>query len=1014
MYSTRIRESLRELNIKEISYILIANKVPPEHRGSTSLAFLQSIPWMVVFDLFDPNSRKDGLHHIFNETNDSAPAVVKDLSEFKKILPSDDLPTRGTTWIERNKPMHESNWTRNSKDCLYRALSAYQERSPTGRIHCVFLGLSNDSIQEMADIIDCSFSIIGTKAGKFISIISEKKEIVDEIIKCAKQDVRQEVRERSICGYPWKLLEMNIRQMVGPSHVNERDATTELPYFDGKLKPVLTKRLNSLTDLEVYCPAPNFDNSVEQIEKARENFYKGGVVDQLNLFHNDDVERTVLKKLASRIDQCLKRLSQNSEIPCNVEIVQLRYESGSGATTLCRRILWNKRHAYRCAVVKAITLETDFQIQNLQNFLYDADMSYTPPVLILVDNFPDQDVRQLLDKISERKIKCVILNTVPISKSVPQGIEDPILELRQLDATEIQKVKQVLVNVTSKNEQLRSEAEKVLLRERRFIWLGLQLFGREYQDIEQRLTNHINDIVSQILTDESKNLYQMILRFCCLLDYYSKGRCNYPHACATDLLCDVEAEAADLTNHIKLLHDKFGGLLLETYDESNGFRDWRPAHHLVSEVVRKQMDLLSTSKELLMKLKEGRAFAKNYLINHAVTVCLDRESKFVDTSSQDDIDDETIAIDDMCGALEVRTRYSPLIEDVMRLTRNPKENTENALDILITLNENVKTTQHKARTWQQIARIVAYEIGMKSISNEDRQIDRINRLLRPGHEINYSSTKGFQIAHLVIDEAIKLQDSYVHHLVTKGAFFMAELRELEEHFTGAREITAIIKEAINTGKKGIAVYEDALKKISYNSYGYLDAMVGKFQTVVRMLEILKRLPYFTQHRLGPDESFKVYMNDDIHPEAVKAIFNEDELEYLVSLKEIAVDLSINLFEEIHFVKLRRTQLSKKYVNRELMNANARALMLSKKFYQLTRLKPITTNRKGGLEEETVLDSLSQKNETPFTSWKELTEADVLEIYDTLRNAIRKKPVRDISMLVCARAALHLQEKPSLT
>ena len=1012
-FSTDIRESLREINFKENNYILIANKVPPEHRGSTNLAFLQSVPWTAVFDLFDPNSKKDGLHFIFNETSDSARAAVKELGDFKGLRTGEELTTRGTTWIFRSQLMHESDWTRNSKDCLYRALSAYKERSPTGRIHCVFLGLSEEYLQEMADIIDSCFSIIGNNANKCITIMSEKKEVGNGIVKFLKGDIRRDVKPPcSIFGFPLELLRENVKEMLGPIHFEEPGATTDLPYLNGKLKPVLNKRLNSLTDLEIYYPKPKLVNTVKAIERARESFYMGDVIKQLNLFHNHDIPRTRAAELTSRIDQYLKRLSDPSEVTRHVETVMLSYESGSGATTLCRRILWDKRNTYRCAVVKTISSNTDYQIDELQKFLYETSPSFIPPVLVLADNFPEQQVCHLLDKMSERKTKCVLLNTIPIAK-LAEGTYDDVAVLGQLDDVEIEKVKRILVDVKNKDDGRKEAAAKVLERERRFIWLGLELFGRHYIDIKLRLSQHIHDIISHNLVDKLKDAYEMILRFCCLLDFYSKGRYIYPHPCAVDILYDQGGLDGDNVNQMEKIHDKFGGLLLEDVSESEGYRGWRPAHFLVGEVVRKEMDLFTTAKKLVMVLNTGSSYAKKYLTNDTVNVFLQREKKSFGASES--LNEPGFSLDgsiedEVFGSFEARTRYSSLIIDIMTSNSEDLSNVTNALDLLITLNEKLITTEDQARTWHQIAIVLAYEIGMKKISNENLLVGRINQLVCPGGGTRKSPSNGFEIAHLVIGQAIKLQESYVHHLVTKGALFMAELRELCEgekyRSIGKEELKAFIEHAISTSRKAIDVYDAALKKTFPD--GYLHAMVGKIHTIILLLQILKRLPFFAQHNDGPDESFKNYMSFGIHPEGLKATLSQDDLDYISSLSRNALPLSNDLDGEI---KLRRTLSYNSYEVQQLINTKIRALKLRKRFYQVTGLDRTILTNDSGYKEDIVYDLLFQHDETPYSGWEKLSRPTVAQFYKSLKNAIPKETVSHDAMLICARAGL--QEKVSV-
>lgn len=56
----------------------------------------------------------------------------------------------------------------------------------------------------------------------------------------------------------------------------------------------------------------------------------------------------------------------------------------------------------------------------------------------------------------------------------------------KLDEIEINLVKGILIMIMNDSGR-RFEVEKVLERERRFIWFGLEFFGREYLKIKERL-----------------------------------------------------------------------------------------------------------------------------------------------------------------------------------------------------------------------------------------------------------------------------------------------------------------------------------------------------------------------------------------------------------------------------------------------------------------------------------------------------------------------------------------------
>lgn len=310
-FSNLVRERLRDMNFKDFGYILIANKLPPHYRGTPHLAFLQNIPWLAVFDLFDAASKKDGLHYVCNETTDAPRAKLRSLDDFKEVssdwISGNDftLPTRGTTWILSNEEMQKGDWIKCCRDCFYRALSAYKLCFPHGRLLCVFLGLIESAVQEMVDMMECCFSIFGNSASSCISIISENKNVAEAFIKASKSSLQKELRECSVAGIPWSLLEEIVREMVGPTKFEERGATTVLPYFTGQ-KEVLNKVIHSWDDLEVYSPNPRLPSLAEEIEKARNAFYKGAQASQTNLFHNHCIPRTLEEETSLKIEHALK------------------------------------------------------------------------------------------------------------------------------------------------------------------------------------------------------------------------------------------------------------------------------------------------------------------------------------------------------------------------------------------------------------------------------------------------------------------------------------------------------------------------------------------------------------------------------------------------------------------------------------------------------------------------------------------------------------------------------------
>ena len=237
-----------------------------------------------------------------------------------------------------------------------------------------------------------------------------------------------------------------VNGLLGSTKLDKPDATTELPYTDGKFRPVLKKWINSLTDLEVYTPHLDARIDLADITEERENFYNGNAVSQMNLFYRNDIERTLEPNLLVRIDACLQRLSEWREVEQYTETIILKYyPHGSGATTLGRLLLWKEKEEYRCAVLKKIGEKTGQQISELQKILYKAlgtSPLHIPPVLIFVDRISDEQDRQLSEELNDNKTKCVLLKTILLDEPTEDDSGDLILG--KLDDTEIKRVRGIL------------------------------------------------------------------------------------------------------------------------------------------------------------------------------------------------------------------------------------------------------------------------------------------------------------------------------------------------------------------------------------------------------------------------------------------------------------------------------------------------------------------------------------------------------------------------------------------
>ncbi|XP_078367189.1 sterile alpha motif domain-containing protein 9-like isoform X1 [Oculina patagonica] len=1019
-FNKMVRERFFDLNIKEYHYILVANKVPPQYRGTPHLSFLKSIPWVAVFDLFDASSRTNGLYFICNEMSDARRANVKTLDDFKDIstdwTANNDCPifTRGTTWILQLKKLQDEEWITLAKDCFYRALSAYKQCFPSGRLIIAILGLGENAIMEMSDIAESCFSILGGNiAKKCVTIISESKAISDALIQNSKPALRKQLMDCSISDMSWSLLKEIVREMVGPAEFKDRDANTKLPYITGQ-KEVLNKFIHSWDDLEVYCPEPRLQTLTENIEKARDAFYKGTQASQMNLFYNHTIERTLEEVITQKIEQAVKSLgSRSSDRTGSVKTVTVPYEPGSGATTLCRRILWNKRKDYRCAVVKAITKATDFQIDHFQGIGYDKEQKkFSPPVLVLVDNFTAYDTRGLSERLITRETKCIIIATYPV-ETTGTTIEFDIKPLRQLDDKEMSHVRNILINIT-KDLGRRREAEEVLEREKRFIWFGLELFGREYVKIKERLHNHIKSTLAFL--GNCHAIYEKLLHFCCFLHFYSNGVDILPHSFVVDFLYEESDETGEKCAQTASIHDKFGGLLLEGYNESYGYHGWRPAHSLVSEVVKSRMKADEIAVQLLENAEKGRAYVNKFLSEQLFQILLHRKrvSNLVslpkeEETPEDNIGSDIAAEDQKC--YEVRTRYSPLILDIL----GGDDGRRRTLELLITVCEKAKKAEDRAYAWQQLARFMGYEMRFEQLESKDalhsRLYDAIHLSKLKELQLPMPET-GIKAAHIAIDIAIDQQPNYSHHYTTKGVLYSLQLRDVNTE--DGHNLVSSMPGVIDVGRKALQVYDQARqRKIALNFY----SVIGKIQIIVLLLKIFKSLPCFCLE----NNTFTRYLEEGEIPREMVDFLQEKDHNFVQDLGPATLELINKFFKD---VKYRQLTTCDDTEFKNLSTANTRACKLREEFYEITgfdrsklvptegRLSPLS-KEEPKIFQQVVQDILFKNNETSYSGWYNLGNQVISSIYRLLKPLCLQSNGNHDDMLIFSRVCLRLsrQEKP---
>ena len=543
--------------------------------------------------------------------------------------------------------------------------------------------------------------------------------------------------------------------------------------------------------------------------------------------------------------------------------------------------------------------------------------------MILSDNFPEIDTQGLSERLQERGTKCVLIATYPVGRTDADSTSDN-KPLGQLDEHEMILVRKIVIDVT-KDKKRRREAEEVLERERRFIWLGLELFGREYVKIEERVRNHIQSTLSTL--GDSRDAHERLLHFCCFLHFYSNGADILPHSVLVDFLHEASGETDSECAQVSYTHDKFGGLILDEFSETYGYHGWRPAHSLVSEFVKSQMNVKEIAEQLLEHADRGTAHVNKYLKQQLFQILLHRErvSNEATIPREEDVADDEMSTSietEEQGSYDVRTRYSPLILEIL----GGEDGSRRTLDLLITVCQKARKTKYIAFAWQYLARFIGYEMRFKKFDGEDilhsRLFDEINSN-RDGEAMQTIPETGVQAAHVAIDIAINLQPKYRNHYTTKGVLYILRLRDLTAE--SGHDLEALMPDVIDIGRKALEVYDHAIPgKHGHNLY----SVIGKIQVIVLLLKIVKSLPCFYLE----NSSYTRYLEGGKIPTGMADLLPQEDHSFIQSLGQIFLDTLNELFQDVKYKLLTTCDENE---TRRLSCTNVRACKLRREFYEIT-------------------------------------------------------------------------------
>ncbi|NXC50921.1 SAM9L protein, partial [Penelope pileata] len=407
-------------------YILVTNKCHPSQ--TLHLDFLQEIKWFAVLD-FDFESGMNGVFKTYQK-NQNAKIHFPCHYENKVGSVSEQAEKlnlhQETNWIfcnggsdfkgNKEPPLDPPSWQRDRAAEVRKMISflSHKDVKQSGKFLIVFLLLSR--VEDPLDPL----------TETFVTFYQELKGLEGMVCICIGTGTYQRwkdllhargIREEALSSKSVSNLTL---QMVNGTITKAKSVTKSskrlLPSVGGSTT-VLNKEDDFITALEILCENECKDTEIEKDEerfkkfmKEREkDFYRGGKVSWWNFYFSSENYTSVFIKRDrfENLENLIVSLS-NSANQSPVEIVNLYHHPGCGGTTLAMHILWDLRKQFRCAVLKNKSGDFGTQLTALVTYGANNSSGYLP-VLLLVDDFEDQENVYLLQKEIEEAIteKCI-------------------------------------------------------------------------------------------------------------------------------------------------------------------------------------------------------------------------------------------------------------------------------------------------------------------------------------------------------------------------------------------------------------------------------------------------------------------------------------------------------------------------------------------------------------------------------------------------------------------------------
>ncbi|RXN04976.1 sterile alpha motif domain-containing 9-like protein [Labeo rohita] len=229
---------------------------------------------------------------------------------------------------------------------------------------------------------------------------------------------------------------------------------SSIPSSKNGIITIPTELRDSLSCLDIVCSDIFETGDPEEAKKHEADFLKGAPLKWINLA--EDENSPMVKR--DGFNDLIELIKRKTNKPCLITDVSLRYQSGSGGSTLAMQVLWHFRKDLRCARVIDSDLDTKELSKQVVDLFLLSNEKHTKPnrktVLLLLDtrkkinDLPIKNIiwEDLIDEIQKRRINTetpavIILNCIPTDFT----LTDTMILPPKLSEEEIKKFKEKLL-----------------------------------------------------------------------------------------------------------------------------------------------------------------------------------------------------------------------------------------------------------------------------------------------------------------------------------------------------------------------------------------------------------------------------------------------------------------------------------------------------------------------------------------------------------------------------------------